>query len=109
MKHLCTFIICCILTSVCHGQEMTLQECIKIGVANNLSLANARIGIDKGRTGVSQNRSRLLPVINGIFQFTDYLKSPVNVTTGTLLGSDFSDDPTWQTIKSMQYNASASI
>lgn len=109
MKHLCTFIICCILTSVCHGQEMTLQECIKTGIANNLSLANARIGIDKGRTGVSQNRSRLLPVINGIFQFTDYLKSPVNVTTGTLLGSDFSDNPTWQTIKSMQYNASAGI
>lgn len=109
MKHLCTFIICCILTSVCHGQEMTLQECIKTGIANNLSLANARIGIDKGRTGVSQNRSRLLPVINGIFQFTDYLKSPVNVTTGTLLGSDFPEDPTWQTIKSMQYNANAGI
>lgn len=109
MKHLCTFIICCILTSVCHGQEMTLQECIKTGIANNLSLANARIGIDKGRTGISQNRSRLLPVINGIFQFTDYLKSPVNVTTGTLLGSDFPEDPTWQTIKSMQYNANAGI
>lgn len=109
MKHLCTFIIYCALTSVCHGQEMTLQECIKTGIANNLSLANARIGIDKGRTGVSQNRSRLLPVINGIFQFTDYLKSPVNVTTGTLLGSDFSEDPTWQTIKSMQYNANAGI
>lgn len=107
MKHLCTFIIGCILASVCHGQEMTLQECIKTGIANNLSLANARIGIDKGRTGVSQNRSRLLPVINGIFQFTDYLKSPVNVTTGTLLGSDFPEDPTWQTIKSMQYNANA--
>lgn len=109
MKHFCTFIICCILTSVCHAQEMTLQECIKTGIANNLSLANARIGIDKGRTGVSQNRSRLLPVINGIFQFTDYLKSPVNVTTGTLLGSDFPEDPTWQTIKSMQYNANAGI
>lgn len=109
MKHLCTFIICCILTSVCHGQEMTLQECIKTGIANNLSLANARIGIDKGRTGVSQSRSRLLPVINGIFQFTDYLKSPVNVTTGTLLGGDFPENPTWQTIKSMQYNANAGI
>ena len=109
MKHLCTFMVCCILTSVCHGQEMTLQECIKTGIANNLSLANAHIGIEKGRTGISQNRSRLLPVINGIIQFTDYLKSPVNVTTGTLLGKDFPDDPTWQTIKSMQYNATAGI
>ena len=88
---------------------MTLQECIRMGIANNLSLANARINIDKGRTGVSQNRSRLLPVINGIVQFTDYLKNPVNVTTGTLLGSDFPDSPTWQTIKTMQYNANAGI
>lgn len=88
---------------------MTLQECIRKGIANNLSVANARIGIDKGRTGVSQNRSRLLPVINGIVQFTDYLKSPVNVTTGTLLGSDFPEEPTWQTIKSMPYNANAGI
>lgn len=97
------------LAPACHGQEMTLQECIRRGISGNLSLANTRIGIDKGRTGVSQNRSRLLPVINGIFQFTDYLKSPVNVTTGTLLGSDFAEDPTWQTIKSMQYNANAGI
>ncbi len=109
MRYFCTFIIGCILTSVCHGQEMTLQECIKVGIANNLSLTNARIGIDKGRMGISQNRSRLLPIINGVFQFTDYLKSPVNVTTGTLLGKDFPDDPTWQTIKSMPYNASAGI
>lgn len=109
MKHLCTFIICCTLSTVCHGQEMTLQECIKTGIANNLSVANARIGIDKGKTGVWQNRSRLLPSVNGLIQMTDYLKSPVNVTTGTLLGNDFPDSPTWQTIKSMPHNASAGI
>lgn len=109
MKHLCTFIICCLLTSVCHSQEMTLQECIKTGIANNLSLANARINIDKASTGISQSRSRLLPVINGLLQMTDFVKNPVNVTTGTLLGNDFPDNPTWQTIKSMPYNASAGI
>lgn len=109
MKHLSTLILCCTMYSMCLGQEMTLQECIKTGIANNLSLANARIGIEKGHTGVSQNRSRLLPTISGTFQLTDYLKSPVNVTTGTLLGHDFPHDPTWQTIKSIQYNASAGI
>lgn len=91
------------------GQTMTLEECIRQGIANNLSLVNARIDINKGLTGISQNRSRLLPVINGIFQFTDYLKQPVNVTTGTLLGYDFPDDPAWQTIRSMQYNVSTGI
>lgn len=95
--------------ALCHGQEMTLRECIRTGITNSLQLANARIDIEKGRTTVSQNRSRLLPVINGIVQLTDYLKSPVNVTTGTLLGNDFPETPTWQTIRSMQYNASAGI
>lgn len=95
MKHLCTLIILCITCGVCRSQTMTLKECIATGIANNLTLDNARIDMDKGKTGVSQNRSRLLPVINGLFQYTDYLKNPVNVTTGTLLGSDFPEDPTW--------------
>lgn len=92
-----------------YGQTMSLKECIRQGVANNLSLVNARIDISKGRTGISQNRARLLPVINGVFQFTDYLQRPVNVTTGTLLGSDFPDDPTWQTIRTMQYNVNTGV
>lgn len=91
------------------GQTFTLKECIRQGIAKNLSLGNARIDISKSHTGISQNRARLLPVINGIFQFTDYLKRPVNVTTGTLLGNDFPDDPTWQTIRSMQYNVNTGI
>lgn len=109
MKHICTLIICCTFLPVCHGQEMTLKECIKTGIANNLSLANARIGTNKSHTAVSQNRARLLPVVNGAFQFTDYLKSPINVTTGTLLGSEFPETPTWQTIKSTKYNANVGI
>lgn len=92
-----------------HGQTMTLKECITTGIANNLSVANARIDVMKGRTGVSQNRARLLPVINGVVQLTDYLKRPVNVTSGTVLGNDFPENPTWQTIRSMQYNVSAGI
>lgn len=109
MKLLCTSIVCCISYFMCYAQEMTLQECIKKGIENNLSLSNARIDIDKSKTGITQNRSRLLPVINGVAQFTDYLKEPVNVTTGTLLGNSFSSNPTWQTIKSMQYNVGANI
>ncbi|MDO5334059.1 MAG: TolC family protein [bacterium] len=94
---------------ICWGKTVTLAECIHRGIANNLSVENARIDINKSRTGITQNRSRLLPVINGIFQFTDYLKQPVNVTTGTLLGNDFPENPTWQTIRSMQYNVNAGV
>ncbi len=94
---------------ICAAQAMTLKECIDLGITNNLALINSRIDIAKGTTGVSQNRARLLPVINGAFQFTDYLMQPVNVTTGTLLGNDFPDNPTWQTIRSMQYNVNVGV
>lgn len=123
MKQLATFIIsslvamayqaetvtCRAQITACQAQPMTLAECVNLGISHNLQLSNARIGIEKGRLGVTQNRSRLLPMIQGVAQFTDYLKSPVNVTTGTLLDKDFPDDPTWQTIKSMKYQSNAGI
>lgn len=109
MKNFGILVVCCVLAGSLHGQEMTLQECILTAIESNLSLVNARIDVEKGVTGVSQNRARLLPVINGMIQVTDYLKRPVNVTTGVLLGNDFPDDPTWQTIRSMQYNAGVGV
>lgn len=102
-------LICCLCSTAVMGQTMTLKECINTGIAENLAVLNAQIGIERGRTGVSQNRAGLLPVIQGVAQFTDYLKNPVNVTTGIQLGNDFPDSPTWQTIKSMQYNSNVGI
>lgn len=98
-----------IFATTARSQEMSLKECIDVAIVNNLSVANARLEIDKGKNTVSQNRARLLPVISGVFQLTDYLINPVNVTTGTLLGNDFPANPTWQTIRSTQYNANAGI
>ncbi len=110
MKRSYIHILCCmVIATTCAGHTMSLKECVALGIANNLTLDNARIGMQKGRTTLSQSRSRLLPTVIGTFQLTDYLKSPVNVTTGTVLGNDIPDDPTWQTIKSTQYNANAGI
>lgn len=81
-----------VIATTCAGHTMSLKECVALGIANNLTLDNARIGMQKGRTTLSQSRSRLLPTVIGTFQLTDYLKSPVNVTTGTVLGNDFPDD-----------------
>ena len=107
MKQLATIIIASLVCSASQAQTKTLAECISMGIDNNLSLRNARIGMEKGRLGVTQNRSRLLPVIQGVAQFSGYLMSPVNVTTGTLLDKEFPDAPAWQTIKSMKYQSNA--
>ena len=97
------------VTSLSSQKVYTLKDCILLGIENNLTLDNSRLETAKSKNALSQNRAGLLPVLTGVFQFTDYLLNPVNVTTGTLLGSDFPENPTWQTIHSTQYNTSAGI
>lgn len=110
MKLFYSLILLCIGTTATSAQNVkTLKECIALGIENNLTLDNARIDVNKANMGISQSRSRLLPMLDGVFQFTDYFKKPVNVTTGTLLGNDFPDDPTWQVIQSTQYSANAGV
>lgn len=89
--------------------ERGLKECIRMGIERNLGLKNARIGIEAGRTTVSQARANLLPQVNGTLQAGDYLKRPVNVTTSTLLGADFPDTPTWGKVRSMPLTAQGAI
>lgn len=110
MKLFYSLILLCICSTTISAQNIkTLKECIALGIENNLVLGNARIDVNKGNTGISQSRSRLLPMLDGVFQFTDYFKKPVNVTTGTVLGNDFPDAPTWQVIQSTQYNVNAGV
>ena len=108
-KILVSFFLLGIVPTLFAQEVKTLKECIALGIENNLSLNNARIEISRGKTGLSQSRALLLPTLTAAFQFTDYLKKPVNVTTGTLLGTDFPEDPTWQTIQSTQYNVATGI
>ena len=89
--------------------ERGLKECIRLGIERNLSLKNARIGIEAGQTTVSQARANLLPQVNATLQAGDYLKRPVNVTTSTLLGADFPDSPTWGKVRSMPLTAQGAI
>lgn len=91
------------------AQVMTMKECIQVGIANNLTLRNAQMGVEQGRVTISQSRARRQPTVNGMASATGYILNPVNVTTGALLGNDFPDDPTWQMVKSMPYNANIGI
>lgn len=111
MKQL--FVLLLLLWSLSDGwgqtRTYTLKECVETGIRNNLSLKNSRVSVWKSRTALTQSRARLLPVLSADFQMMDYLMKPANVTTGTLLGNDFPDDPTWQKIQSMQYAMTAGI
>lgn len=111
MKKLFVLLLSFLWLSDVSGQQRvySLKECVETGIRNNLSLKNSRLSVLKSKTALTKERSRLLPVLSADFQITDYLMKPANVTTGTLLGNDFPDDPAWQKIQSMQYAMTAGI
>ena len=91
------------LTSGMAQEVLTLEECLKIGIENNLSLKGQRNEILKGKISISENRAKLLPQINGVASFNDNFDPPVSVTDGTSFGKPYNVTNT------LQYNATAGV
>ena len=91
------------------AETMTLGECVRMGIERNLQLRTSRIDIRKGETQIKQSRAMLLPQVNASLQLIDYLKDPVQVSTGTLIQMDFPDQLTWQKVHSMPFSSQAML
>lgn len=68
---------------------LTLENCLEIGIENNLSLQTKRKEVQKGKYGISENRSKLLPQINGFSNYNDNIDPPVSVTDGSSYGTPY--------------------
>lgn len=85
-----TFTFFCLLAIGGHAQKtLALKECLEIGIKNNLSLESKRNEIQKGKYGISENRARLLPQINGFANYNDNFDPPVSVTDGSAYGNPY--------------------
>ena len=84
-------------------EVLTLEECLEIGITNNLGLNTKRNDITKGKHNISENRARLLPQINAVGAFNDNFNPPVSVTDGSAYGKPYNVTNT------LQYNASAGL
>ena len=84
-------------------QKMTLQECLKTGIENNLGLKKADGEIRKGKLTISENRAKLLPQINMVVSLNDNFDPPVSVTDGTAYGKKYN------ITKTLQYNSAAGV
>ena len=82
---------------------LALEDCLKIGIENNLSLQSKRKEIQKGRYGISENRARLLPQINGFANYNDNIDPPVSVTDGSAYGNPYN------VTRTLQYSANAGL
>ena len=93
----------CVLVPVRAQDVLTLEECLRLGIENNLSLESSRNEIRKGEHTLSENRAKLLPQINAVAGFNDNFNPPVSVTDGSAYGNPYN------VTKTLQYNASAGI
>lgn len=93
----------CVLVPVKAQDVLTLEECLRLGIENNLSLESSRNEIRKGEYTLSENRAKLLPQINAVAGFNDNFNPPVSVTDGSAYGNPYN------VTKTLQYNASAGI
>ena len=91
------------LTTASAQEVLTLEDCLQIGISNNLDLNTKKNDITKGKHNISENRARLLPQINAVAAFNDNFNPPVSVTDGSAYGNPYNVTNT------LQYNASAGL
>ncbi|MDR3795523.1 TolC family protein [Phocaeicola sp.] len=84
-------------------RTLTLEECLRIGIENNLSLAGSRNELRKAQHLLSENRAKLLPQVSAVAGFNDNFNPPVSVTDGSAYGNPYN------VTKTLQYNASAGL
>lgn len=80
-----------------------MDDCLRWGIENNLSLRGQRNEIQKSKYAISENRAKLLPQINGVANFNDNFDPPVSVTDGSAY------DKPYNVTQTLQYNAAAGL
>ena len=103
-KLLFIFAFFCFPAAVLSAQEvLTLQDCLRWGIENNLSLQEKRNEMRKSKYAISENRAKLLPQINAFANFNDNFDPPVSVTDGSAYGNSYNVTHT------LQFNSSAGL
>lgn len=88
------------------SDTLSLKECIDLGIANNLSLQNSRQGIRTARIDQTENRAKLLPVIQGFGNFVNNVERATQLTDGTNLSKLLGVDAPYMMGKGLRYNTS---
>lgn len=72
MKKLFTFTFASLLMDSAGAQEaLSLEQCLRIGIENNLGLQTRQNKVRKGRHAISENRAKPLPQVNAVAAYND--------------------------------------
>lgn len=81
-----------VVECIAQSDTLTLKRCIEIGIENNLTLQQKQQDIHIAEIGQSENRHKLIPVIQGYANFVHNVERATSVTDGSnlskLLGVD---------------------
>lgn len=92
--------------SMAQDNVLTLNECLKIGIENNLSLKSQSEEVRKANYEHSASRAKLLPIINGFGNFTNNVDIGTSVTDGSRMGAMLGIDMPYMTTQGLRYNTS---
>jgi len=73
-------------TNIYAQQSLSLKGCIETGIRNNLSLKNSEQDIQKAKYTISENRAKLLPVINAFGNFNNNISPASTLLDGSASG-----------------------
>ena len=67
-------------------RDLSLKDCLKLGIENNITLKKAKLDRDKNIFKTNETISKGLPQITGFGTFQDNLKLPVTLIPGEIFG-----------------------
>ncbi len=89
--------------------QLSLQECLKIAINNNLQLKSAQNRQSIAKEAITENRAKLLPQLNGFASFNDNFEPPVSATDQSANGSPYHITQTLQYSAGMGIQLNATI
>lgn len=90
-------------------QILSLDDCIKIGIENNLVLKDKYQNVQKGNYGLSESRAQLLPIINGYGNFTNNIERNTSVSDGSGMGALLGIDMPYMASRGLRYVTSGGL
>lgn len=74
------------ISAVSFGQQLSLEECIRISLENNLTVKNSKLDIESTEHKVSEAKAGLLPTVDLNGQYQYYLEVPAQLIPASTFG-----------------------
>lgn len=85
------------------NDTLTLQRCIEVCIENNLSLKNKQEDVRIAQLGLSENRNKLLPVIQAYANFSHNVEPATSVGDGSGISAMLGVDVPYMVSKGLEF------